>query len=302
MSRVLVLSGLVGWVGLTLLLAEVRWFRRTPLAERLSPYVPGAWGRGRAGLLSVESFREALGPLARSLGERVAVLVGVAEPLERRLRRLHAEVDVTSFRVRQLGWAVAATGAGVLLAVALRPTAPVALLLVLGAPVLAFLVEEQRLATANARWRRRLWLELPVVAEQLGMLLGAGWSLFGALDRVARRGQGAVAADLGRVVVRVRQGSTETAALREWAELAEVPAVDRLVAVLALDRETTDLARLIGDEARAIRRDVQRELVEVMARRAQQVWIPVTVATLVPGVLFVAVPFLQAVDLFSAGG
>lgn len=299
MTRVLLVAGLLGWVGLTLLLSELRWFRRVPLVERVAPYVPGAWGRQRAGLLSVESFGEALGPLARQLGDRGSALLGIQEPLERRLRRVHAELDVTGFRVRQLGWSVAALGGGVLLAAAVRPPGPVAVLLVLGAPLLAFLVLEQQVADASTRWQRRLRLELPVVAEQLGMLLGAGWSLFGALDRIARRSQGAVAVDLAVVVARIRQGRGEAEALREWADLADVPAVHRLVAVLALERETADLARLITDEARTIRREVQRELVETMARRAQQVWIPVTVATLVPGVLFIAVPFLRAVELFA---
>ena len=60
-----------------------------------------------------------------------------------------------------------------------------------------------------------------------------------------------------------------------------------------------DLGRLIADEARAIRRDVHRELIETIERRGQQVWIPVTVATLVPGVIFLAVPFIEALRLFS---
>jgi tight adherence protein C len=299
MTRLLVASGLVAWIGLTLLLAEVRWFSRMSLAERLAPYVPGAWGERRAGVLSVESFREAVAPLASTLGERVSSLLGVTESLDRRLTRVHATLDASGFRVRQLGWALGALGIGVLFTVAVRPPAPVVVLVLLGAPVLAFLVQEQQVVAAGQRWQRQLHLELPVVAEQVGMLLGAGWSLFGALDRVATRGQGAVASDLGRVVARVRQGRTEADALREWAELADVPAVHRLVTVLALDRETSDLASLIAEEARAIRRDVQRELVETMGTRSQKVWIPVTVATLLPGVLFIAVPFIEAVRLFA---
>ena len=77
------------------------------------------------------------------------------------------------------------------------------------------------------------------------------------------------------------------------------PALDRLVSVLALNRQAGDLGRLIGDEARSIRRDVHRELVETIERRGQQVWIPVTVATLVPGVIFLAVPFVEALRLFA---
>jgi tight adherence protein C len=88
-------------------------------------------------------------------------------------------------------------------------------------------------------------------------------------------------------------------ALREWAQLARVPALDRLVGVLALDRQAGDLGELISAEARAIRREVHRELIETVERRAQQVWIPVTVATLVPGVVFLVVPFVDALRMFS---
>ena len=49
----------------------------------------------------------------------------------------------------------------------------------------------------------------------------------------------------------------------------------------------------------SIRREVQRELIEQIERRAQQVWIPVTVATLVPGAVLLAVPFIEALRLFS---
>ena len=81
--------------------------------------------------------------------------------------------------------------------------------------------------------------------------------------------------------------------------MARVPALDWLVAVLALNREAGDLGRLVSEEARAIRRDAQRQLTETMERREQQVWVPVTVATLVPGVVFLSIPFIEALRLFS---
>jgi Flp pilus assembly protein TadB len=168
-----------------------------------------------------------------------------------------------------------------------------------GAPLLAFLFVEQQISSASAARQRRLFLELPVLAEQLAMLLSAGYSLGSALHRLSTRGSGVAAEDLRRVVVRIRHGLSEIEALREWAAVARVPALDRLVPVLALNREASDLGRLLSDEARAIRRDVQRELVETMERRSQTVWIPVTVATLVPGVIFLAIPFIEALRLFS---
>ncbi len=293
--RLLIPSALAAWVGLTLVLHELRWFARRSLAERLGPYVPGGMGvRPRAGLLSAESFREAVGPLARTIGERLGRIFGVSEDLDRRLRRIHSDLDVTAFRVRQVSWALVGLGVGTLFSAAVRPPAAITLLLVVGGAVLAFLLLEQQVAGASDRWKRALHLELPVIAEQLGMLLGAGYSLVAAIERVAHRGQGSAARDLRRALRRVRQGTTEQVALREWADLSDVAAVDRFVAVLSLNREATDLGRLIAEEARAIRRDVQRELVETMEKRAQQVWIPVTVATLVPGVIFVAIPFTDA--------
>ncbi len=301
-GRLAVLCGLALWVGMTLVLSQMRWFSRPPLVERLRPYSPAGMGGSprRGAILSVESFRDVIRPLCRTLGERLARLFGVSEELGTRLARIHSTDDVTGFRVRQVGWCVAGFGTGTLLAIALGPPAPIALLFVISGPLLGFLVPEQQVASASDAWRRRLNLELPVVAEQLAMLLSAGYSLGGALNRLASRGGGNVARDLSRVCGRIRQGLSEIEALREWDEVADVEALHRLLPILALNREASDLGRLISEEARSIRKDTQRRLIETAERRAQQVWIPVTVAALVPGVIFLAVPFMEALRLFAA--
>jgi Flp pilus assembly protein TadB len=301
MSRLLAGSTVVLWIGATLLLSQVRWFHRRPLTARLRPYEPGGMaGVPSNGLLTVPSLRDVLGPMARDTGARLAGLLGVNEELAIRLQRVHAPVDVMAFRVRQLGWAAAGLGGGALVTAAVRPPLAVALLLVIGGAILGFLIVEQQLATASDRWKRRLFLELPVLSEQLGMLLGAGFSLGAALNRLAARGSGACGRDLAMVCGRIRQGLTEVDALREWAAIADVDALSRLVRVLALNREAGDLSRLVGEEARGIRREVQRELIEQIERRSQQVWIPVTVATLVPGAVLLAIPFIEALRLFSS--
>ncbi len=300
MSRLWVAAGLAGWVGVTLLLSQLRWFSRPSLVERLRPYTPGGLAPGgRGGLLSLESFRDAIAPFSQVACERVARLLGVSEDLDVRLRRIHSDYDATAFRVRQTGASLAGFGVGALAALALRPPLPIGLLLIAGGPLLAFLLLEQRVAQASERWQRRLFLELPVVAEQLAMLLSAGYSLTSALNRIAARGQGCCARDIARVCRRVRQGLAEQDALREWAEIAQVDALDQLVPVLALNREASDLGRLLSEETRAIRREVQRQLTEQLERKAQQVWIPVTVATLIPGVILMAIPFVKALQAFS---
>jgi tight adherence protein C len=299
-TQLLALAALALFVGSTLLLSHLRWFRRRPLVDRLAPYVPGgSTARSRGILVSAESFGQVIGPLARAVGERVARAVGVTEALALRLERVGSPLDVTAFRVRQLGWAAVGLVGGSVAAVATRQSGLVALLLIVTGPLIGFLVVEQRLAAESQAWQRRIFLELPVVAEQLGMLLSAGYSLGAGLGRLADRGKGACGRDLQRVVGRIRQGLSDTEALREWATVADVDALHRLVGVLALNRHSGDLGRLISAEARAIRRDVHRELIETIERRGQQVWIPVTVAALVPGVIFLAVPFIDALSMFA---
>ena len=302
MIRIALASGLCFWVGATLVLSQRRWFARRSLVDRLRPYEPGglATPAGGPGLLSVESFSEVIGPLARTLGERVARLVGINEELAVRLERLHSPLDPTAFRVRQLAWSTIGLVVATVAVAAARPPALVGLLFLAGGPVLAFLLVEQQLAAQSDQRKRRLFLELPVVSEQLGMLLSAGYSLGSALSRLAARGQGASGQDLRRVVARIRQGVGEVDALREWAVVADLDALSRLVAVLGLNREAGDLGRLIAEEARSIRREVQRELIEQIERRSQQVWIPVTVAALLPGAIFIAIPFVEALRAFGA--
>jgi tight adherence protein C len=294
-TGLLAISGLALWVGLTLLFAQVRWFSRPPLTDRLAPYVPGGEEvPRRSGWWSVATVAEVVGPLARDVGATVGRAVGVTEDLGRRLRRVHADVDPTSFRVRQLGWAAATFAGTTLVAVLLRFPLLFAVAVPLVAALLALLLVEQQLLSASQRWQRALTLELPVVTEQLAMRMGAGASLTVAIERVAARGRGAVARDLARVAARIRQGAPAERALAEWADLASVDAVTRLVGVLQLDRETGDLGRLLAAEARSLRQDQHRHLVEVAEKHGQQVWVPVTVAALLPGTVFIAIPFASA--------
>ena len=286
--------------GLILLLPEIRWFRRRSLTERLRLYTAGAASSATPSRDPGASVWHALVPLAAVTGDRLSRLLNWHEGLATRLERVHAIVDVTRFRLRQLGWAVGAFGATATVSVGVGAPTIIALSATMAAPVAGFVAPEVRLAHRAAIRETSVLQELPVIAEQLGMLLGAGYSLTAAIERLAMRGQGAVARDLRRVCVRISHGLTETQALREWAAISAVPAVGRLVAVLALNREATDLSRLVADEARATRREVHRSLVERIDRRGQQVWVPVTVATLVPGVIFLAVPFIEALRLFAS--
>jgi hypothetical protein len=294
-GRLLIALGFLAWIGATLVMAEVPRLRRPRLARRLAGHgdlsghrlsAQPTWSWGAA--------RQVLGPLVVTVGNRAARLVGADDELSQRLARIDAPVDAATFRARQV------TRSALAFVTALAATSIVdvpllvAIGLVVGAPVLTFLVIEQRSLTASTEWQRRLGRELPVVAEQLGMLLSSGYSMGAAIARVSERGDGVCAQAFGRITIRVRQGLSDIEALHEWAELAQVAALDRLVRVLELNFQAADLGELISAEARSTRREAQRTLDELIERRSQTVWIPVTVATLVPGVIFMAVPFVDA--------
>ncbi len=300
MTRLEAFSGLAMFGGTALLLSLVRWFGRTPVIERLRPYTPGGFGvTSHQSVLSVDSFREVIGPISSQIGASLSRVFGISEDLETKLRRLQSPLDASAFRIRQVGYSLVALVLAVTVPMAVGIAAPVIVLAAVGAPTLTFLVLEQQIIGASQHRQDRLFRELPVVAEQLGMLLAAGYSLSAALHRLSLRGSGVISEDLRIVLGRVRQGLSEQEALEEWSELANVDALTRLVAVLGLNREAGDLGTLISDEARAIRREAHRELLEAIERKDQQVWIPVAVAALIPGTILIAIPFIQAMQTFS---
>ncbi len=297
MSRATTLVALVAWSGLALVFAEIRWFRRPSLTRRLAPHLANTRVARRPWTLA--DVAATIGPALVDAGDALASLAGIDDPLRERLDRAHDPRQPTEIRLRQATLGIVGLLGGTLIALVTSAPTPVAAVFVAAPAVGVVLAVEHGVTRAAVDWQERLLAELPVVAEQIGMSLGAGWSLAGALERVAARGSGACARDLRRVVARLGHGLDERRALREWAERARLDAVDRLVGVLSLERETADLGALVAAEARQARQEAHRRLVESIERRNQQVWIPVTVAALVPGVLLMAVPFVDALTLFS---
>lgn len=286
-------------MGSTLVLAEAPWFRRTGLVERITPY---RRHRSTSSHNSTTvSLRVVLAPGIERMGERVSSLLGVRQELSARLAQAGWPIDPASFRIRQMALSLVTLVVGAALTVVLTPRPILAVVAIAGLPLLAVLIEERRLDSAVEERRARRRDELPVVTEQLGLLLSAGYSVPGALARVAERGDGAIASDLRSVNRRIRQGLGTNAALKEWAEQCGVDAVGRLVSVLRLHDDAGDLGRLVSEEARSTRAAAHRELLETIERRSQLVWIPVTLATLVPGLIFLAVPFTSAMAQVAGG-
>lgn len=299
MIRLIAGAAILLFVGTTLILSELRPFRHQTLSQRVSPYLPGGTSRSQGGALSVESFGQLLAPLSQSIGGSAARIFGVSEELPRRLRRVHSPMDETEFRLRQIGWAAGSAALVVISGIALSLPLGFVAVFSLIAPLLSFLVLEQQLANESDRRKARTFQELPIISEQIAMLLGSGYSLGAALSRVSTRGTGVVAQDLAVVMSRVRQGTSEQAALEEWAETIDLEAASRLVSILSLNKEAGDLGSMVATEARNVRTESHRELLEAIEKKNQQVWIPVTLAALIPGVILMMIPFVSALASFG---
>lgn len=230
-------------------------------------------------------------------------LMGQRETAAIRLRCIHAGQTVADFRLRQLLIGLAAFAVGIGLSISGIFPGFLSAIFAVGLPALAILIVEDNLTRAMRRWQRTTERQLPVVTEQLALLLASGVGLTSAIERLARRSTGPMGSDLTVVAVRVRQGVELDDALREWAERVDVASVHRLVRVLLMHRVAADLSSLLTHQIELARSSERELLIEQLEKRSQQIWVPVAVATLLPGMILVAIPFVSALDaLTSAGG
>lgn len=287
-------------VGATLLLACSPWFGRERTIVRLAPYLPEPKGPARNTVDRI-GLRETLEPVLESFGRGLGRLLGIITDLPLRLRRAGVTTDPYDFRLFQVSSGIVALILAAILWVVTAVPTLLGVSVMITAPVVTVLGVEQWVNHRMEERARRIHSELPVVIEQLGMLVSAGFSLTAAVAQIASRGTGTVAGDLGEVTTEIRRGVAPTDAFRTWADTCGLPAVERVVAVLALNSEASDLGALVSAEARSIRASAHRELLETIEKRSQLVWIPVTVATLVPGLIFLAVPFYAAMAKVTGG-
>lgn len=270
---------------------------QTPVTvqRRLLPFVQrrydGSGQRPLAGMFNVWF----LWLLNRMMGS-----TNTQKTLQARLTQAGLPYQPVTFRKAQ---AVAGFGALVVaaaIAVVLRLPSVVLFGCVVGLPAVAVWSVEQALTVARRRRKDLVVRELPLVVEQLAELLKNGMGLAQACTHMSVHARSVVASDLGRVAREIAHGVRDEVALQAFAERHDVASIHRIVAVLDAHRHAPDLGGLLAEEVRELRFAAHRELLALMQQREQQVWIPVTVATLVPGVLLLGVPFVYTLGVVLA--
>jgi tight adherence protein C len=304
-----VLGGLLGLgagSGLWLFAGAPR--RRMTLDRRLGPFLADTVPPSRL-LAARPEVRPTLPVAARSLvaplvTDAVHVLdrgLGGPASVRRRLAALGDARSVEDVRVEQVAWGAAGLGAGVTTAAALTVASgqsSVALLAVLpiAGAITGVLGRDWALSRALRRRQAALLAELPDVAELVALAVTAGEGLLGAIDRVCGLTRGALAAELGDVLGRVRAGAPVVAALESLRDRTAVPELARFVdgVVVALERGTP-LADVLRAQAADVRDAGRRALLESGGRREIAMLLPVVFGILPTTVVFALYPGLVSI-------
>lgn len=265
---------------------------------------PGLAARVRQGLAGHRSAHRS-GPLGWALGgvlRAVEAIGSTTSSVERRLQLLGRPGTTGAFRLGQfvaaaLGMVV--SGAAMAGAAARgHGSAVMALpIIVLGALVGAALWDQ--VLTLRSRSRQRaLDSQVPDASELLALAVGAGESVPGALERVARISSTDLAHELSLTGAEIRWGTPVSRALGDLAARNDSPALDRLCQTLITSIERgSPLAAVLHDQSRDIRESARQRLMEEGGRREIAMLVPVVFLILPITVLFALYPGLIALEV-----
>lgn len=142
---------------------------------------------------------------------------------------------------------------------------------------------------------------MPAEIEKLAVYLAGGYSLVGATTRVAERTK-SPCAEIFEIIARGLKGGEEiSVAVSQARELFEAPSLARLANVLEGALYGADLVKAARSEAAAQREAIHRLALAEMEKNSQKIWIPITIAALVPGIVLIFVPFVAVMRAVTSG-
>lgn len=298
--------GAIAGCGLVLIAVRLLALRRLDLAARVLPYLRDVPRRGATVRLpsQASTARSVFGPALRGAATRLEQVLGGAPSVRRRLERAGLDRTVQDFRVEQVVWGLVGFGLaaayGILEALQ-RGGNLMPLVMLCGLAFAGGVVACDQRLTARVRDRERaVLLEFPAVAELLALAVAAGESPVAALSRVVGRSNGALSADLGRVLAEARTGTPVGAAFDGLAARTGVPLVARFAEGIAVAVERgTPLSDVLHAQAADVREAGRRELIESAARREVLMMVPVVFLVLPVTVVFAFWPGAVGLSLVT---
>jgi tight adherence protein C len=300
-----VLVSLTLVVGLALLASAAPRRRRPSLPARLDPYLRGLEPQ-RTRLLHEEqpplmpspALERLLRPLLEEGARILERWLGGSAAATRRLHQAGLHGSLPRFRVEQVLWGLAGSGAAVLgsmllLMAGARPPAIGVLGGVAFGLLAGVLSRDWWLTQQVERRQARMLNELPSLADLICLAVTAGEAPRAAIERAIMRARGELGGELEVVLADLRAGTPFTTAMERLAARVPVPQVVRFVdgLVVAVERGTP-LADVLRAQAADIREQRKRELIEAGGRREALMLVPVVFLIMPVVVLFALYPGL----------
>lgn len=289
------LIGAVFACGVLLVTRQVVATRPARLAARIAPFLPAREHPARVGPMSTLStlFTPSLHSVVMTFGSSTA--------LTERLARAGRATSVTRYRITQLAWIGAGLVVATMLVVLTSNTSLVGLALIGLGGVAGALACDAELKAAMKRRKRRILVQLPMVADLFAFAVAAGESAVSAIERLSRTMSGDLPREFSVCVGDVHNGVTFSSALRAAAMRCDVPQFTRFVegVVLALERGTP-IAEVVRAQAMDVRAQEQRRLMELAGRKDVIMLIPIVFMILPTVVLIAVYPGLYSLDLVVA--
>ncbi|MCI1642128.1 MAG: type II secretion system F family protein [Actinomyces sp.] len=281
-------------LGAGTLCVSASWRAAHPsLAMRVRQGAPGAPARTVGGPLG----------WARAWMLRAVEAIGSTTPsIEHRLRLLGRPAEVGAFRLQQFVAALVAmvvAGSACAAGLAHRGGGAALVVPVVGlSALMGAAAWDQVLSLRAASRQRALDAQVPDASELMALAVGAGESVPGALERIARISSTDLAGELALTGAEIRMGVPTSRALADLSARNDSPSLDRLCQTLVTSIERgSPLAQVLQDQARDIREATRQRLMEEGGRREIAMLLPVVFLILPVTVLFALYPGLIALEV-----
>ncbi|MDO5728210.1 MAG: type II secretion system F family protein [Actinomycetaceae bacterium] len=284
------LPGILMALGVVLITEAIRK-RRALLEERVLAYLGGGGSSHRARGRLILSWMQ---PVWETFGSTTA-------SVESRLEQIGTST-VERFRIEQMLAGVVGLGGSTLLVAIMNTVKPIVvyhwLLLALVGGCAGMLGWDQFLTYRARKITRRISRQVADTAELLALSVSAGESIPNALHRVQRVSGDELGSQLKTVLNLIEAGVPVSRALANLANQTHSPQLARLLDTLtsAIDRGTP-LSQTLREQARDLRDEARRNLIESGGRKEIAMLFPVVFIILPITVVFALYPGLVALTL-----
>lgn len=233
-------------------------------------------------------------------------LVSSDESVRRRIVLAGSKTTLSEIRRRQKLGAIWMGIAALLLTIlgaaahTLNPLAAIFAILVF--PLMGVVYPDYRLSAGAKQRQMQLNQELPDAIELLALAVGAGESLYMALERVASRCTQVTGEELTRLMAELKQGEALSMSLTSWRTRTESEVLSHLVdAVVSALERGSPLAQVLREQVADSRSAARNQLLAQGGKKEVWMMIPVVFLILPLTVVFALYPGLVALQMTGGG-